>query len=91
MAPQGKEVRSWSRMRDRLAHRGTQEESKSPQQLAWKMRGAEFCDSGNQWSLKPGVLKVSRVGWDRALGALELLLGRRQAGNPEIYRAETAI
>ena len=40
----GREPWSWRSARDRLTRRGVHWEVESPQQLAWKVRGAEFCE-----------------------------------------------
>ena len=47
---------------------GMNMENISPKPLAWEMRGVNFMSSCNQPSLKPRVLKVSRLDWDEARG-----------------------
>ena len=43
-----------------------------------KQEGPNFLDPSNQWGLKPGVLKVSVLGFARAQKTLGLVLKRRQ-------------
>ena len=45
-------------------------ENISPKPSAWKTKGAEFHEFLQKQVLKPKVLKVSRLGWDRAQRAL---------------------
>ena len=47
-----------------------------------KQQGLSFMSSGNQWGLKPRVLKISVLGSWRAWRALGLFLERRQANIP---------
>ena len=56
------------RVRDRLAHRGVHGEDDSPLQWLGKQEGLSFMSSYNQQGLKPGVLKVSGLGWGEPRG-----------------------
>ena len=77
---------------ERGARRGTHKENVSPRPLSGNMTGLNFLSSCNQPGLKPGVLKVGRLGWARGWRVLPYLpLERRQANNPEAASVETAI
>lgn len=49
-------------------------EDEPPKQLAWKVRGTDFMSSCNHRGLKPGILKVSRLGSGKAQRTLGLFL-----------------
>lgn len=61
----------WSkrRARERRPHGRMRKKNTSPETPAGKMRGAEFCER-NQRNLKPRVLKVGSLGWDRVLSVV---------------------
>lgn len=74
---------------ERGTHRGSHKESISSKPLAWKTRGAQFCEF-----LQPvggvGVLKVSGLGLENPDGTA-LLLEKRQENNSGADSMVTAI
>ena len=75
----GRELQSWRRARNRLAHRGVHRKTNPHSNWLGKQEGLNFLSSCNQWGLKPRVLKVTcLVGSGRAQRTLELLLEKSQ-------------
>ena len=65
-------------------------ENISPKPLAMKMRSTDFWSSYNQQDLKPGVLKVSELDWDRDLRALPCYCreGRQTAQGQVVWKVQ---
>lgn len=68
-AAERRELWSWKRVRDRGTHRRI-DKNVFPKSLTCKMRGAKFYEflQSVGWSLKSGILKVSKLDYDRASG-----------------------
>lgn len=64
-ATEGGEPWSQRKVREQGAQRGTHKENFSPKPLTWKTQGLTFESPYNQWGLRPGVLKATRLVWDR--------------------------
>jgi len=66
----GRKTQLQRRVKNSPVPSGAHRENQSPQQLAWKARRAKYPEFLQLTGLKPGILMVSRLGWDRAPRAL---------------------